>query len=83
MKDKVGNDDRRTYPEFSPVEVSVVAGDDVEGDQDPEDGVVGGQSVDGAEHPIVNNVHPGGEHQDPGHWVQDDLQHQQGRGLAR
>ena len=58
MKDTVGNDDRRTYPEFSPVEVSVVAGDNVKDDQDPEDGVVGGQGVDGAEHPIVNNVQP-------------------------
>ena len=78
MKDKVGNDDRRTYPEFSPVEVSVVAGDDVEGDQDPEDGVVGGQGVDGAEHPIVHHIQPRGEDQDPGDTVQDDLQHQQG-----
>ena len=59
MKDTVGNDDRRTYPEFSPVEVSVVAGDDVEDDQDPEDGVVGGQGVDGAEHPIIDNIQPG------------------------
>ena len=83
MKDKVDNDDRRTYPEFSPVEVSVVAGDDVEDDQDPEDGVVGGQGVDGAEHPIVHHIKPWREQQDPGHWVQDDLQHQQGRGLAR
>ena len=58
MKDTVGNDDRRTYPEFSPVEVSVVAGDDVEDDQDPEDGVVGGQGVDGAEHPVVHHIHP-------------------------
>ena len=58
MKDKVGNDDRRTYPEFSPVEVSVVAGDDVEDDQNPEDGVVGGQGVDGAEHPIVHHIKP-------------------------
>ena len=58
MKDTVGNDDRRTYPEFSPVEVSVVAGDDVEDDQDPEDGVVGGQGVEGAEHPIVDNIEP-------------------------
>ena len=58
MKDTVGNDDRRTYPEFSPEEVSVVAGDDVEGDQDPEDGVVGSQGVDGAEHPIVHHIQP-------------------------
>ena len=83
MKDKVGNEDRRTYPEFSPEEVSVVACEDVEDDQDPEDGVVGGQGVDGAEHPIVHHIQPWGEQQDPGHWVQDDLQHQQGRGLAR
>ena len=82
MKDTVGNDDRRTYPEFSPVEVSVVAGDNVEDDQDPEDGVVGGQGVDGAEHPTIYNIDPGGEQQDPGHRVQDDLQHQHGRGLA-
>ena len=79
MKDTVCNDDRRTYPEFSPVEVSVVAGDDVEDDQDPEDGVVGSQSVNGAELPIVHNVEPRGEDQDPGDTVQDDLQHQQGR----
>ena len=83
MKDTVGNDDRRTYPEFSPVEVSVVAGDNVEDDQNPEDGVVAGQGVDGAEHPIVHHIQPWREQQDPGHWVQDDLQHQQGRGLAR
>ena len=83
MKDTVGNDDRRTYPEFSPVEVSVVAGDDVEDDQDPEDGVVGGQGVDGAEHPIIYNIQPWREDQDPGHRVQNNLQHQQGRGLAR
>ena len=79
MKDTVGNDDRRTYPEFSPVEVFVVAGHNVEDDQDPEDGVVGGQGVDGAEHSIVHNVEPRGEDQDPGDTVQDDLQHQQGR----
>ena len=79
MKDTVGNDDIRTYPEFSPVEVFVVAGHNVEDDQDPEDGVVGGQGVDGAEHSIVHNVEPRGEDQDPGDTVQDDLQHQQGR----
>ena len=58
MKDKVGNDDRRTYPEFSPEEVSVVACEDVEDDQDPEDGVVGGQGVDGAEHPTIYYIQP-------------------------
>ena len=79
MKDTVGNDDIRTYPEFSPVEVFVVAGHNVEDDQDPEDGVVGGQGVDGAEHSIVHHIQPGGEQQDPGDTVQDDLQHQQGR----
>ena len=82
MKDKVGNDDRRTYPEFSPVEVSVVAGDDVEDDQDPEDGVVGSQSVNGAELPIVDYIDPAGEEQDLGYGVQYDLQHQQGRGFT-
>ena len=42
-----------TYPEFPPIEVSAVAGHNVEDDQDPEDSVVGGQSEDGAELPII------------------------------
>ena len=58
-------------------------GHNVEDDQDPEDGVVGSQSVNGAELPIIYYIDPGGEEQDLGHGVQDDLQHQQGRGLAR
>ena len=49
------------------VSVVVVAGHNVEDDQDPEDGVVGGQGVDGAEHTIVHHIKPGGEQQDPGH----------------
>ena len=69
----------QTYPVFGLTELPVVAGDNVKDDQDPEDGVVGGQGVDGAELPIVHNVEPRGEDQDPGDTVQDHLQHQQGR----
>ena len=58
MKDKVDKDDRRTYPEFGLAELSGVVGHDVEDDQDPKDGVVGGQGVDGAEHPIVHHIQP-------------------------
>ena len=71
-----------TYPEFPQMEVSAVAGHNVEDDQNPEDSVVGSQSVDWTKLPIIYYIDPAGEEQDPGHWVQYDLQHQQGRGFT-